>query len=228
MTRRFGWVIGAVVGVLAGTALGIGTQSWQEAREKDDIAARAAVSGRTDVVPGPVDTVRDLLAQDGRVVLDPMLTGRIAADDLARAEEVLAGARVPARIAYLPYPDGNDVGYTPSGVGPQWWTAVGEEGHYVVLWDTGGTVSGAVGLGEHAVDSRTDGQPGPALVRLAEEMATWEADPLATEPEPVDDTDGWGGTWGGVAAAVLFGGCVVLPAFAALRWWVGTRRRKAA
>ncbi|MBC2932988.1 hypothetical protein [Nocardioides sp. zg-1228] len=226
MIRRFGWAIGALVGVVAGTALGLWTQSWQESREEDDIALRAEVFGRQDVVPGPVDTVQELLRQESRVAVDPMLSGRIPPDDLAEAEAVLAGSRVPARIAYLPYPDTNDVGYTASGVGPQWWTAVGEEGHYVVLWDTGSTDPGAVGLEEHYVESRTKGQPGPALVRLAEEMATWEAQPLPTEPAPPSDFDYWGGLWGGLGAAVLFGAFGVLPAFGVLRWWVGTRRRK--
>lgn len=228
MIRRHGWTIGAVVGIAAGVALGLGTQAWQESREASDVAARAAVFGHQDDVPGPVDTVQDLLDQDTRVVVDPMLADRLPADDLARAEQVLAGARVPARIAYLAYPDGNDVGYTTSGVGPQWWTGVGETGHYVVLWDNGNTVTGAVGLDEPYVESRTEGQPGPALVRLAQEMATWEADPLATEPAPPNDFDEWGGPWGGLGFAVLIGGLLVLPAFLVLRWWVGTRRQKVA
>lgn len=195
MIRRHGWAIGAVVGIAAGIALGLGTQSWQESREASDIAARAAVFAHQDDVPGPVDTVQDLLDQETRVVVDPMLADRLPADDLSRAEEVLAGARVSARIAYLAYPDTNEVGYTTSGVGPQWWTGVGETGHYVVLWDNGNTVTGAVGLDEPYVESRTEGQPGPALVRLAQEMATWEADPLPTEPAPPDDFDEWGGPW---------------------------------
>jgi hypothetical protein len=226
--RRHGWAIGAVVGIVAGTALGLGTQAWQESREASDVAARAAVFGQQDDVPGPVDTVRELLDQDTRVVVDPLLADRLPADDVARAEDALAGSDVPARIAYLPYPDTNEVGYTTSGVGPQWWTGVGETGHYVVLWDSGSTVSGAVGLEEHYVETRTEGQPGPALVRLAQEMATWEADPLPTEPAPPGDVDEWGGLGGGIGFAALFGVVVVLPAFLVLRWWVGTRRRKAA
>lgn len=228
MIRRHGWAIGAVVGIAAGIAIGLGTQSWQESREASDIAARAAVFAHQDDVPGPVDTVQDLLDQETRVVVDPMLADRLPAEDLSRAEEVLAGARVSARIAYLAYPDTNEVGYTTSGVGPQWWTGVGETGHYVVLWDNGNTVTGAVGLDEPYVESRTEGQPGPALVRLAQEMATWEADPLPTEPAPPDDFDEWGGPWGGLGFALLIGGLVVLPAFLVLRWWVGTRRQKVA
>jgi hypothetical protein len=226
--RRSAWAIGAVVGVVVGTALGLATQSWQESREASDVAARAAVFGHQDDVPGPVDTVREILDQDARVVVDPRLADRLPADDVDRAEELLARSRVPARIAYLVYPDTNHVGYTTSGVGPQWWTAVGETGHYVVLWDSGNTVSGAVGLEEHYVETRTQGQPGPALVRLAEEMATWDAEPLPTEPVPPSELDEWGGAWGGIGFAALIGVLGVLPAFLVLRWWIGTRRRKVA
>ena len=59
-------------------------------------------------------------------------------------------------------------------------------------------------------------------------MATWEAEPLPTEPDPPIDHDYWGGTWGGLGAAALFGVFGVLPAFGLLRWWGGTRRRKIA
>lgn len=225
--RAAGWVIGAVVGVAVGTGVGLQTQEWQESREETDVAERAAVFERDEEVPGPVDAVRELLAQDSRVVVDPLLEDRISEDDRARAEAVLADSRVPARIAYLPYPT-TDIGYTPSGAGPQWWTGVGEEGHYVVLWDNGSTDTGAVGIEPEFVDARTKGQPGPALVRLAQEMATWQAVPLPTEPDRPGDFDEWGGIGGGLAAAGLAGGFIVVPLFLALRWYVGARRRKAA
>lgn len=224
--RTAGWVIGAVVGVAAGAGAAVVVQDWQEDREAADVARRAEVFGTQDVVPPPGDAVRSLVEQESRVAVDPLLADRLPEEDRARADEILAGSAVPARIAYLSYPDSNDVGYTTGGAAAQWRTAVGEEGHYVVLWDNGNTEVGAVGLEDHYVDTRTEGQPGPALVRLAEEMATWEAEPLATEPDEPNDFDYWGGTGGGIAAAGLMGAFGVVPAFLLLRWFVGSRRRK--
>ncbi|MCY7400549.1 MAG: hypothetical protein LH477_06275 [Nocardioides sp.] len=224
--RTAGWVIGAVVGIVTGTVLAVAVQGWQESREDADVASRAEVFGRQDVVPPPGDAVRALVAQDTRVAVDPLLADRLPEEDRARAEEILAGSPVPARIAYLSYPDSNEVGYTTTGAAAQWQTAVGEEGHYVVLWDNGSTQVCAVGLEAPYVDTRTQGQPGPALVRLAEEMTTWEAEPLATEPDAPSDSDYWGGTGGGIAAGGLMGAFGVVPLFLLLRWYVGTRRRE--
>lgn len=225
--RIVGWSVGAVVGVVAGVLLGTATQGWQESREAADVERRAEVFGRADEVPPPGDAVRALLAQDSRVVVDPLLVDRLPEDDVRRAEAILADSPVPARIAYLAHPDASHAGYTTSGAAVQWSTGVGEEGHYVVLWDNGGSESAAVGLEPPYVQARTDGQPGPALVRIAAEMAAWEAEPLPTEPDEPGDFDYWGGAAGGIGAAALFGTFVVLPLFALLRWYVGSRRRKA-
>lgn len=224
--RAAGWVIGAVAGVVAGIALGFAAQDWQEAREAVDVERRAEVFGRTDEVPPPGDAVRALLEQDSRVAIDPLLADRLPAEDVRRAEAILEDAAVPARIAYLTRPETSDEGYTSSGAPVQWSTEVGEEGHYVVLWDTGRTDAVAVGLEPPYVQARTEGQPGPALVRLAAEMSAWEAQPLPSEPDEPSDVDHWGGAGGGVAAALLLGTFVVLPLFALLRWYVGSRRRK--
>ncbi|GAA1936754.1 hypothetical protein [Nocardioides hwasunensis] len=220
------WSVGAVIGIAAGTGLALSVQDWQEEREAADVQRRAEVFGQVDDVPAPVDAVRDLLDQDTLVAVDPLLADRVPEDDLQRAEEVLSGSRVPARIAYLDYPDGNEVGYTPSGAAAQWRAAVGQEGHYVVLWSNGGTDSDAVGLEPHYLDARSQGQPGPALVRIAEEMATWEAEPLPTEPAEPSDFDYWGGVGGGLAAAALMGALGIAPLFLLLRWYVGSRRRE--
>lgn len=224
--RTAGWLIGAVVGVAVGSGAAVVVQDWQEDREAADVARRAELFGRQDVVPPPGDAVRALVEQDTFVAVDPLLADRLPEEDRARAEEILAGSSVPARIAYLSYPDSSDAGYTTGGAAAQWRETVGEEGHYVVLWDTGSTEVGAVGLEDHYVDTRTEGQPGPALVRLAEEMATWEAEPLPTEPAAPNDFDYWGGTGGGIAAGALMGAFGVVPLFLLLRWYVGSRRRK--
>jgi hypothetical protein len=224
--RRAGWVVGAVVGVAVGTGVGFLTQDWQEAREASDLAAQADFDAYQADVPPPVDAIQELLDQDTRVVVDPLLEDRIPAEDRARAEEILASSPVPAHIAYLTYPHVGEDGYTSSGAGPQWWTNVGEEGHYVIFWDTGFTEAGAVGLEPEHVWERTEGQPGPALVRIAEEMTTWEAVPADDGPYEVSDFDYWGGPWGGLGAAALFGAIGVLPVFFLVRWFVGSRRRK--
>ena len=226
--KRYGWVVGAVVGVVAGTALAFATQGWQESREAADLERRHAADRYVDDVPPPGDAIRELLDQDTLVAVDPLLADRVSADDLQRVEEILAGSPVPARIAYLSYPDRNEVGYTASGAGPQWWTNAGEEGHYVVLWDTGSTDVGAVGLEPEYLVDRTKGQPGPALQRIAGEMVTWEAVPLDDEPYVPNDFDYWSGIGGGLTAAALMGGFLVVPLFLLLRWYVGTRRRKVA
>lgn len=226
--RIAGWTAGAVAGAVVGVLLATTLQDWQETREARDVERRAEVFGRTDEVPAPGDAVRALLAQDSRVAIDPLLAERLPDDDVSRAEAILADASVPARIAYLTYPETSDEGYTTSGAAAQWSTSVGEEGHYVVLWDNGRTESVAVGVEPHYVDARTDGQPGPALVRVAAEMAAWEAEALPTAPAEPNHSDYWGGVGGGIAAAALFGGFIVLPLFALLRWYVGSRRRKVA
>lgn len=222
-----GWVIGAVVGLAAGVTADHQAQSWQEARQDADMAARTADFERPpETIPGPVDVVRALLEQDGLVVVDPLLAERIPEEDLQRAEAILADSPVPARIAYVTNAFGSDDGYNDGGLGPQWWSRVGEEGHYAVLFDNGSTDPGAVGLEPHYVDANTKGQPGPALVRLAEDMATWEAQALPTEPDPEIGDEEWGGVAGGLTMATFFGVFVVVPLFLGLRWLVVSRRRR--
>lgn len=224
--RAGGWVIGAVVGIAAGSGMAVATQDWQESREASDLERRVEEFNHREVVPAPVDAVRELVEQDSLVAVDPLLADRLPAADRQRAEEILAQSPVLARIAYLTYPDGIESGYTPSGAAGMWSTAVGEQGHYVVLWDSGFHESVAVGLEDHYVGTRTKGQPGPALVRLAEEMATWEAEPLALKTDDLDQEDYWGGVGGGIMASTFFAGLGVLPLFLLLRWYVGSRRRK--
>lgn len=222
------WSIGAAVGLAAGAAVVVPVQDWQESREAADIERRAAVFGHEDDVPPPGDAVRSLVEQDTLLALDPLLADRITEEERLRTEEILAGSPVPARIAYLRYPDTSDDGYTANGALPQWSTAVDEEGHYVVLWDSGSHDSGALGLEPHYLDDRTKGQPGPALERIASEMATWAAEPLPTEPAEPGRSDYWSGVGGGIAAGALMGAFGVVPVFLVLRWYVGSRRRKVA
>lgn len=222
--RRHGWWVGTVVGVVAGTGLAVGVQGWQEDREASDVELSRSADAADSGVPEPVEAIRDLLDQDSLVVVDPLLEDRVPAEDRQRAEEILATSPVPAHLAFLSYPR-DEAGYTPTGAGPQWWTHVGEDGHYVILWDNGNTDTGAIGMEPEYVSERTQGQPGPALVRIAGEMTTWEAVPVDDADDP-GESDYWGGTWGGIGAAALFGTFVVVPLFLLLRWVVGLRRRK--
>lgn len=222
--RTGGWPIGAVIGILAGVGAAGATQSWQESREAQDVAARAAAFHREEAVPPPGDAVRALLEQDGRVVIDPLLANRVPPEDLARAEEVLAQSQVPAHLAYLSYPDSGEVGYTVSGAPAQWMEGVGQDGHYLVLYDNGSARALGRGFEPEAVMTRTEGQPGPALVRVAEEMAQWEAVPASSEPDPPNESDYWGGVGGGLVAAAL-AGFIVVPVFLVLRALVGSRRK---
>lgn len=226
--RAAGWFVAPVVGLAAGAVVVLPVQDWQESREASDIERRAAAFGHEDDVPPPGDAIRSLVEQDTRLAVDPLLADRITEEERQTVEEVLAASPVPARIAYLSYPDTSDAGYTANGALPQWSTAVGEEGHYVVLWDSGFHDSGALGLEPHYLDDRTQGQPGPALERIAAEMATWVAEPLPTEPTEPNDSDYWGGVGGGIAAGALMGAFGVVPVFLLLRWYVGSRRRKVA
>lgn len=221
-----GWTIGIVVGLAAGFGTAAAAQGWQESREAADLDRRTERFAAVESVPEPVDAVRELLEQDSLVAIDPLLADRVSQADRQRAEELLAASPVPARIAYLADDDGVYSGYTSSGAAAMWQAAIGEEGHYVMLFDNGLEESGAIGLDDHYVSTRTQGQPGPALVRIAEEMATWEAEPLALKTDDLDQEDYWGGTAGGVAIGATAGTLVIVPLFALFRWYVGSRRRK--
>lgn len=226
--RRGGWVIGAVAGIALGVLAGLGTQAWQEDRQAADLAQRDRVLGEGKDVPPPVDAVRALLEQsESRVAVDPRLADRVDETQLAQAREALAGATPPRHLAYLRYPDSLDEGYTNSGAAAQWAAAIGETGHYVVVYDNGSKQVASIGLEDEYLDANTRGQPGPALVRAAEELATWPATP-EQPPRGPSENDYWGGIAGGIGAGVLFGALGVLPLFALVRWLVGRPRGQGA
>lgn len=221
--RKRGWWIGAVGGLVFAVAMGFGTQAYQEDREDRDRAGLGI--GGTAEVPEPVDMVRDLLAQEGQIAVHPELADRIKPEHLERAREILAAApSEPARhIAYAPRPAELDTGYTSAGALAQWMHAVGEEGHYVMFFDDGSAQVEAIGMRTEYLSDGAKGQPGPVLVRVAEDVAQWEAEPERAEYEPSDE---WGGLFGGVMAGLLIGSFTVVPLFLFLRWLVGRRRFK--
>ncbi|WP_110239338.1 hypothetical protein [Nocardioides gilvus] len=221
--RTYGWVIGCVVGLASAVGAGVAMQEFQEGREQRDLSARIAEFERGEELPAPVDAVRQLLEQPGRVAVDPELSDRVGEQHLARVEAALARAEAPARVAYLRAPL-LDSGYRPSGAAAQWAHAIGERGFYVVLFDDGRAEIQTIDLEKPYLDAQVKGQPGPAMVRIAEEMATWEAEERTMTP--VSDFDEWGGFTDGAVFALLAGGFVVAPAFFALRAF-SSRKRKA-
>lgn len=223
--RRYGWGIGAAVGVAAGFWVAPVVQDLQEEREARDRAALVASYEVPEEFPPPVDVVRELLRQDGRVAVADELADRVDPAAVALAEEALQAAPVPTWIAYLPASGHGEPGYTHSGAVAMWAGAVGEPGHYVGIFDDGRDEVYSVGYeSPYLFDVGTKGQPGPVLERVAEAATTWEAEPLRVRE--VDDSDYWGGTAGGVGAGLLFVVVAVLPLFAGLRVVVGRFRTR--
>ncbi|QCC76675.1 hypothetical protein [Nocardioides daphniae] len=106
-----------------------------------------------------------------------------------------------------------------------WAGAVGEPGHYVAIFDDGTDEVYSIGHEDpFLADVDTKGQPGPALVRLAEAATAWEAEPRTITP--VAEQDDWGGVGGGIGFAFLVGCFVVLPLFWVLRIVVGVRKER--
>lgn len=226
MWRASGWVIGAVVGLGVALGSGVAVQQAQEDREDRDIDSRLAAFERVGKdVPAPVDAVRALLDQPGPVVVDPLVADRVSPEDLARAEALVRAGDVPSHLAYLSAPLPH-AGYSASGALAQWAAAVGATGHYVILFDNGTAGVGSLGLEEEYLGSvQVKGQPGPALVRIAEEMTTWEAEERVVQPP--SDEDDWGGISGGVVGLLFAGGLLVVPAFLILRHFLTQRRKEA-
>lgn len=220
--RTYGWVIGAVVGLASAVGTGLAVHDFQEDRAQRDLSARVAEFERVDEVPSPVDAVRELVDQPGRAAVDPELKDRVGKDHLARAEAVLATAETPARVAYLRAP-ASDSGYVRPGAAAQWAHAVGEQGFYVMLFDDGSAEVQTIGLEEHYLDARVKGQPGPALVRIAEEIVAWEAEERTMTPP--GDFDEWGGPVDGVLFALMAGGFIVAPGFYLLRMFTARERK---
>lgn len=222
--RRYGWGIGAAVGVATALLLAPQVQEAQEDREAREWDRRVEVFHRQEQFPPPADVVRELLAQDSRVVLAERIAHRVDTALVARAEALLETTPVPVRVAYLPAP-GLESGYTASGVVAMWAGAVGEPGHYVGLFDDGRDEIYSIDHKRpYLFDVETKGQPGPAILRVAEAAPSWDVEPLTLRP--VSESSDWGGTTDGVLAAFLFTGLAVLPLFAGLRFVVGQLRTR--
>lgn len=223
--RQRGWWFGALGGLVFAVAVGLGTQAYQEQREAQD--RRAVIGTATDDVPGPVDMVRDLLAQDEQIVVHPDVADRIDPEYLERARVLLADAPpgLARHIAYAPGAVGDlDAGYTRSGAMAQWMAGLGEEGHYVMMFDDGRGEIETIGVeSEYLSDGSDKGQPGPVLVRVAEQVAAWGD---GEEYSASGEYDEWGGPVDGVMAGLMLGAFTIVPFFFLLRWFVGRRRFK--
>lgn len=222
--REQGWWFGAIGGLVLAVVVGIGTYAYQEGREARDRASLGV--GATEDAPPPVDMVRELLAEEGQIVVHPELVDRIEPEYLERARELLAAApSEPARrIAYVPRPAELHTGYTRAGALGQWMHDIGEEGHYVMIFDDGSAEVQAIGMRGEFLSDGAKGQPGPVLVRVAEQVAEWESEPeWATAGGSGDEFEAF---LGGVMAGLMIGLVTVVPLFLALRWFVGRRRFK--
>lgn len=223
LRRRYGWWIGAVAGIASVLVTAPFVQEAQEEREAREWDRRVEVFERPEEFPPPVDVVRELLEQDGRVVVAERLAARVDDESVARAEELLESTAVPVRIAYLPAPE-LESGYTASGAVAMWAGAVGEPGHYVGLFDDGTDEIYSIDHEDPYPDVETKGQPGPAILRMAQSAATWEVEPARVTP--VSEYSDWGDTDEGVMMGLVLVCFVVLPLFAGLRFAVGRLRTR--
>lgn len=226
--RRNGWWVAGAAGAVVAVATGLGVQNHQENRQSEDLAALdASIIGDSDIPP-PGDTVRDLIAQDGPLFVHPELVDDLSPGHVERARQVLEAAdQSPVRmVGYLPRPEGLDTGYTARGALHQWMDAIDEEGHYVLVFEGGATQIGSIGLDREYLSSEASrGQPGPALERVAEEVAEWTTSPAIDRRERVQrQSDYWGGFWGGLAAGGMIATVTVLPLYGVL-WFLVRRRR---
>ena len=227
--RRHGWWIGTAVGVVVAGVVALGAQDWQEEREAADLAAVDASMVGSGDVPPPADVIRDILEQDGPLVVHPDLVSSIDAESLAEAKRILADAdQSPVRrVAYVPRADGLEAGYTHTGALGQWMHAIGEDGHYVMVFEGGQSQSDALGVDPEYLGSTSKGQPGPALVRVASEVAEWPTYPVDDRRDEVtNSSDYWGGVGGGVTAGVLIASVTVVPAWGLLYWALWARGRR--
>lgn len=222
--RRHGWVIGVVLGILAGTGAGVWTWDREQERQDRQWVDRVEAFERTEEVPPPADVVQELVDQDTRIAVAHSLEGGVDAALRAQAEKVVAGAPVTTHIGYLPAPSTRN-GYTNSGAPTMWAAAVNEPGHYVVIYDDGTSEVASIAYEEPFLyDVETRGQPGQVLLRMAEGAVEWEPEDLRLKP--MNTQDYWGGVGGGVAAVLLFGGFIVVPLFLGLRLLVSLLRKE--
>lgn len=228
VVQRRGWWIGSAAGVVVAVGVVAGSYVQQQA-EGDPYATSGGLSRTaTRDVPPPVDTVRALLAQDSPLAVHPDLVDTVDPKALRQAREVLeeAGQSPVRRVAYVPWDTSVHSGFTPSGAMAQWMDGVGEDGHYVMVFQGGSFLTGAIGLDDQYLRSGAEGQPGPALLRVATEVAQWPAESRdgADGADRAGD-DGELPLLGELALGTLAGGVLatltVLPAF----WGVRSRRK---
>lgn len=168
---RLRWPLALVVGLcFGGTAWwlgGLGDAGYGDENKKQT------------AMPAPGEILREVLdRQDERVVVSRELTSLVTPADLATAQSILKAADVPAWIFLIPQDDPMDGSYTQYGAAEVLGTHVadGKPGYVVTLYPDGqSVVSEQGGVDGNSLEST--GRPGPALIRMAEEIATWSAEP---------------------------------------------------
>lgn len=130
-------------------------------------------------MPEPGEILREVLARrDERVVVSEELADTVAPADLEAAQALLATAQAPTWIFLIPEADPMDGSYTEHGAAEVLGHEVlgGDPGYVVTLFPDGQSVVSEQGdvSGEY-LDST--GRSGPAMVRMAETMASWSTEP---------------------------------------------------
>jgi hypothetical protein len=189
--------VAVVLGVLGATLPGhvpaVGPQPGFE--EQNIAAARASTPG---------DRVEEAAAGVQRTgfYIAPELRGQLTASETSRIEQALAGAEVPAFLVW--WKPTADAGYnTEYAALDQLRARVGVDGFYAVVAGTRSVLVGTVGYDDVFIDASPQGRPGPALLRIAEDLAAQRA---ARPAPPGERSDYWGGPGGGLAAGLLMVG----------------------
>lgn len=165
--RNAGWL--ALVLAVAGAA-GVWTISDQAARNDE-----SSYYGKTRSIPEPGELLRKVIAQkDQRVVVAEEVTLPVDPADLAEARRILAAAGTEVYLFMIPDAADGDL-YTQHGAAEVLGAQVlgGKPGWVVSYFPDGGTVISEQGGAPSQYLGSSDGQPGPNLVRMATEMATW-------------------------------------------------------
>lgn len=167
---RRAWPLALAAALLG--AVGVWVISDQRARNDPD-----SYYGKANPRPEPGELLREVLARkDERLVVAREVSVPIDPTDLAEARRLLTDSGLPVYLYVIPEANlGSDSLYTHHGaaeiLGAE--TLGGSTGWVVTYYPDGSTVVSEQGDAPHQYLSATDGQPGPALVRIATEMASW-------------------------------------------------------
>lgn len=167
---RYAWPLATALALVGAT--GVWVISDQAARNDP-----YSYYGKKNVRPRPGELLRGVIARaDERVVVAPEVPVPVDPKSLAEARRILSEADTELYLFVLP--EANQGGaslYTHHGAAEILGAEVlgGKPGWVVTYYPDGSTVVSEQGNAPGQYLSDTDGQPGPALVRIATEMASW-------------------------------------------------------